>query len=400
MTCFDQFLIILPMTTQNTCSSPYLLTPGPLTTDPRVKQAMQKDWGSWDLDFRQMTAQVRTSLLTICNGHEDYTCIPLQGSGTFAVEAALASLIPHSGQILMLMNGAYGQRAKKTLEYLGREMIELDKGDYLPPMPDEVDTILKENPDVSHVFLVHCETSSGILNPLEQIANVVHQHGKHLIVDAISAFGALPIDLKQLPLHAVIASANKCIEGVPGMGFVIAKVSEMEQAKGRSHSLSLDLYDQWIYMEKTGQWRYTPPTHVVAAFLKALEIYQEEGGQESRLKRYQEHSKILVQGMRSIGFQTLLEDKWFSPIITTFLCPQDEKFQFTQFYDLLKARGFIIYPGKLTCVDSFRIANIGAFDQQVIENLIDKVQDIVNKLGITNFEVSETEDMILKRAIG
>ena len=386
------------MKTQSLSHSPYLLTPGPLTTHSRVKQAMQKDWGSWDSDFRQMTAQIRKLLLGICNGHEDYTCIPLQGSGTFSVEAALASLTPRSGKILMLMNGAYGLRAKKTLEYLGRDIIVLDKGDYLPPMPDEVDSLLKENSDISHVFLVYCETSSGILNLLEQIANVAHQNGKHLIVDAMSAFGALPIDLKQLPLHAVIASSNKCIEGVPGMGFVITKISEIEKAKGNSHSLSLDLYDQWVYMEKTGQWRYTPPTHVIAAFLEALKIYQEEGGQESRLKRYQEHSQILVQGMRNIGFQTLLEDKWLSPIITTFLCPKDKKFQFTQFYDLLKERGFIIYPGKLTHVDSFRMANIGAFDKQVMEHLIEAVQEIVNKLGITNFEASERDDMIIKRS--
>ncbi len=386
------------MTTQNSSHSPYLLTPGPLTTHPRVKQAMQKDWGSWDSDFQNLTHQVRMSILDICHGHGKYTCVPLQGPGTFAVEATLASLTPHDAKILVLMNGTYGQRAKKILEYLGRDIIELDKGDYLPPMPDEIDAILKDNPDVSHVFLVYCETSSGILNPLEDIATVVHQHGKHLIVDAMSAFGALPIDLRTLPLHSLIASSNKCIEGVPGTGFVITQISEIEKAKGNAHSLSLDLHDQWIYMEKTKQWRYTPPTHVVAAFVEALKVYQEEGGLEARLKRYQTHAEILVQGMRSIGFQTLLEDRWLSPIITTFLCPKDPNFQFVQFYDLLKAKGFIIYPGKLTCIDSFRMGNIGAFNKQVMERLIEVVQEIVTDLGITNFEVSQTDNMVTKRS--
>ena len=392
------FLYKTIMTTDHSLQKTYLLTPGPLTTHPRVKQAMQKDWGSWDSDFQEITLEVRKELLTICNGHSDYTCVPMQGSGTFAVESALGSLIPKTGKVLVLMNGAYGLRTKKILEYLGREIIALDKGDYLPPMPDEVDELLTKNPDVSHVFLVYCETSSGILNPLEEIANVVHQHQKKLIVDSMSTFGALPIDLKKTPVSTLIASANKCIEGVPGFGFVITQISEIETSQGNAHSLSLDLYDQWAYMEKTNQWRYTPPTHIVVAFLEALKIYKEEGGCQGRLNRYQKHSKILIDGMRKIGFQTLLEDQWLSPIITTFLCPQDTHFEFTKFYDLLKKKGFVIYPGKLTVIDSFRMGNIGAFDHQVMSQLITTIQEVVDQLGITDFTPSQREDMVIKRS--
>ncbi len=246
----------------NHSQAPYLLTPGPLTTSHATKAAMLRDWGSWDDDFNRVTADVRAQLLAMAEAASDvYACVPMQGSGTFAVESALACATDPNGKVLVLMNGAYGKRAAQLLDMMGRRYVTLDKGDYLPPQPDEVAALLQQDADITAVFLVHCETSSGILNPLEAIAEVVRDHGKTLIVDAMSSFGGVPISLAKTPIDVLISSANKCIEGVPGFGFVIIRQTLLAAGKGRAHSLSLDLYAQWDYMERTGQWRFTPPTH-------------------------------------------------------------------------------------------------------------------------------------------
>jgi len=366
-------------------SEPHLLTPGPLTTAPSTKAAMLKDWGSWDGEFKAVTAEIRSRLVAMCNGGDDYDCVLMQGSGTFSVEAALASFIPKDGKALILMNGAYGARSAKILDYIGRDYVTLDKGDYLPPMPEEVDALLAENPDVTHVVVVHCETSSGILNPLKGISDVVHGRGLKLIVDSMSAFGAVPVEVQEIPFEALVSSANKCIEGVPGFGFILAKKTALEAAKGNSHSLSLDIHDQWIYMNNTGQWRFTPPTHTVVAFLEALRLHEAEGGVQGRLARYTENRDILVSGMRGLGFETLLEDEWLSPIITTFFSPNDPKFDFTQFYEEIKLRGFIIYPGKLTVADSFRVGCIGALDATVMRGVLKAMKDSCEHMGVINF---------------
>lgn len=350
---------------------PYLLTPGPLTTSLATKQAMLRDWGSWDGEFNQVTAEIRRELVAMAGVADDsYVCVPAQGSGTFAVEAALAAAVPRDGKALVLMNGAYGKRARQTLDYLGRAHVSLDKGDYLPPQPEEVDQLLRDNPDVTTVFLVHCETSSGILNPLREIAAVVKAHGKLLMVDAMSSFGAVPLTVDAIPFDILVSSANKCIEGIPGFGFVIARRDLLEQSRGRFHSLSLDLFEQWQYMERSGQWRFTPPTHSVVAFRAALEQHRAEGGVAGRLARYSRNRDVLVAGMRALGFRTLLEDRWLSPIITTFFCPEHPNFEFRRFYDELKQRQFIIYPGKLTLAESFRIGHIGQIDEGIVQQLL------------------------------
>lgn len=350
---------------------PFLLTPGPLTTSLATKQAMLRDWGSWDGEFNQVTAEIRRELVAMAGVADDsYVCVPLQGSGTFAVEAALAAAVPRDGKALVLMNGAYGKRARQTLDYLGRAHVSLDKGDYLPPQPEEVDQLLRDNPDITTVFLVHCETSSGILNPLREIAEVVKRHDKLLMVDAMSSFGAVPLTVDAIPFDVLVSSANKCIEGIPGFGFVIARRDLLEASKGRFHSLSLDLFEQWQYMERSGQWRFTPPTHSVVAFRSALEQHRAEGGVAGRLARYTRNRDVLVAGMRAMGFRTLLEDRWLSPIITTFFCPEHPNFEFKRFYDELKQRQFIIYPGKLTLAESFRVGHIGQIDEGIVHQLL------------------------------
>jgi 2-aminoethylphosphonate-pyruvate transaminase len=363
---------------------PYLLTPGPLTTSATVKAAMLRDWGSWDEDFRAVTAEIRARLLAMAGADDGWSCVPMQGSGSFGVEAMLAAFVPRDGKALVLANGAYGQRAAQTLAYLGRAHAVIDKGDYLPPRGDEVAAALAADPAITHVVAIHCETSSGILNPLEEIAEATAKEGRKLLIDSMSAFGAVPLDVRKLACEALVSSANKCIEGVPGFGFVICRTDSLEAAKGRSHSLSLDLHAQWAYMENTGQWRYTPPTHVVTAFLQALHEHEAEGGVAARGARYAANRNALVSGMRAAGFETLLDERWLSPIIVTFFCPADPAFSFPAFYDAMKARGFIIYPGKLTAVDSFRLGCIGHLDTDVMRAVVQAARAALAELGVSD----------------
>ena len=362
---------------------PYLLTPGPLTTAYSVKQAMLRDWGSWDGDFRAMTSDMRRRLLALTGDRNDeFDCVPMQGSGSFCVEAMLGSFVPRDGKVLVLANGAYGLRAAQTMQYLGRAYTLIDKGDYLPPRGDEVAAALAADPDITHVIAIHCETSSGILNPVAEIAQAVHAKGRKLLVDSMSAFGAVALDVNEIRDEAMVSSANKCIEGVPGFGFIIARKSELEAAKGRSHSLSLDVHAQWAHLNKTGQWRYTPPTHVVAAFLEALRQHEAEGGVAGRGARYTRNRDVMVAGMRDLGFETLLGDRWLSPIIVTFFNPAHASFAFDRFYDLMKDKGFIIYPGKLTAVDSFRVGCIGQMDEHVMRRVVEAAAFSLHEMGV------------------
>ncbi|NKB26027.1 MAG: 2-aminoethylphosphonate--pyruvate transaminase [Rhodobacteraceae bacterium] len=364
---------------------PYLLTPGPLTTSYGVKQAMLRDWGSWDADFRAMTAAMRSQLLAMIGPEADaFDCVPMQGSGTFAVESMLGSLLPKDSKTLVLVNGAYGQRIVKTVQYLGRAHVVIDKGDYMPPRGAEVSAALAADPAISHVVLVHCETSSGILNPVSEIAEAVKSAGRSILIDSMSAFGALELQAHEIPYDAIVSSANKCIEGVPGFGFIIARKTMLEAAAGNATSLSLDLHDQWVAMNKTGQWRFTPPTHVVAAFMEALTQHRAEGGVAGRGARYTQNRDVMVAGMRDLGFETLLNDRWLSPIIVTFFCPADPAFEFTRFYEAMKSRGFIIYPGKLTVVDSFRIGCIGQMDADVMRAVVDAARDSLTDMGVAS----------------
>jgi 2-aminoethylphosphonate-pyruvate transaminase len=362
---------------------PYLLTPGPLTTSYAVKQAMLRDWGSWDGDFRAMTAEMRRRLLALTGDKNDeFDCVPMQGSGTFAVEAMLGSFLPRDSKTLVLVNGAYGQRIAQTLDYLGRAHTVIDKGDYMPPRGIEVAAALDADPAITHVIIVHCETSSGILNPVHEISETVYAKGRKLLIDSMSAFGAISLDVNEIRYEAMVSSANKCIEGVPGFGFIIARKSELEAAKGRSHSLSLDVHAQWAHLIKTGQWRYTPPTHVVAAFLVALRQHEVEGGVAGRGARYANNRDVMVAGMRELGFETLLKDRWLSPIIVTFFNPAHPDFSFDRFYELMKDKGFIIYPGKLTVVDSFRVGCIGRMDEHVMRRVVEAARESLREMGV------------------
>ncbi len=363
---------------------PWLLTPGPLTTTIETKKAMLHDWGSRDEGFNETNARLRRRLLAIAGAADSHVCVTLQGSGTFIVEATMATLIPKDGKSLVLINGAYGERMVKILDYLGRPRISYETPEDTPCDVDLLDQALAADPAITHVLVIHCETTSGLLNPIEAIAAVTAKHQRALIIDSMSAFGALPLDIKTVPCDAMMASSNKCLEGVPGMGFALIRRSALERAKGNAHSLSLDLYDQWTAMEKTRQWRFTPPTHVIAAFDKALDQFDAEGGVKGRGGRYADNCRILVDGMREMGFKTLLPDEIQAPIIITFLSPADAKFDFQIFYDSLKDRGYVIYPGKLTMADSFRIGCIGALSATEIRGALDAVRATIAEMGVAD----------------
>lgn len=362
---------------------PYLLTPGPLTTAYSVKQAMLRDWGSWDSDFKAMTQSLCDQVLALVGDVENqFVCVPMQGSGSFCVESMLGTLVPRDGKALILANGAYGLRAAETMRYLGRAYTLIDKGDYLPPRGEDVGRALDADAAITHILAIHCETSSGILNPLGEISEAVYARGRKLLVDSMSAFGAVDMDISRIKYEAMVSSANKCIEGVPGFGFVVARKTELQASEGNCHSLSLDAYAQWAVMQKTGQWRFTPPTHVVAAFLEALRIHRAEGGVAARGARYARNRDVLVAAMRDLGFETLLEDKWLSPIIVTFFSPMHPRFDFSRFYELMKAKGFIIYPGKLTAVASFRIGCIGRMDEHVMRLVVIAASEGLAEMGV------------------
>jgi 2-aminoethylphosphonate-pyruvate transaminase len=360
--------------------SPLLFTPGPLTTRLETRRAMINDWGSREPAFIAMTAELRRRLLDIAGGRNSHVAIPLQGSGTFIVEAAIGTLVRPSDVLLVLANGAYGERMVEIAKRLGRRVEALRWPENQAVDPDTVARALTDNPAITHVALVHCETTSGLLNPLAEVAAVVAQQGRALIVDAMSSFGALPLDLRETPIAALLASSNKCLEGVPGIAFALIERSVIELAKGVAPSLSLDLYDQWRGFEANGQWRFTPPVQVVAALLEALRVLEAEGGPPARLQRYQENFRTLTEGMRRLGFRVFLDGSIQAPIIATFVEPEDPRFRFDDLYAGLAARGFIIYPGKLTQAQSFRIGCIGALYAEDFDRLVAAVADVVPDL--------------------
>ena len=371
-------------------NDPILLTPGPLTTSLETKQAMLRDWGSWDAAFNAITASICRDVVEVVNGAGTHVCVPLQGSGTFAVEAALANLVPRDGKVLVPQNGAYCQRICRMLTYLGREHATIDLAEDKQATAAMVEGALKMDPTITHVAQVHCETGTGILNPLAEIAAVCARSGKGLIVDAMSSFGAIEIDCAKHPIDAIVAASGKCIEGAPGMGFVIARQAVLEQSQGNSHSLAMDLHDQWTYMQKTGQWRFTPPTHVVAAFRAALNQFRAEGGTPARGARYRRNCDTLIDAMTALGFKTFLPKSVQAPVIVTFHAPGDPNYTFKAFYEKVRARGYILYPGKLTKVETFRVGCIGAIDANEMRNVVAAVAETLKDMGIKQVAPART----------
>lgn len=343
---------------------PYLLlTPGPLTTSNGVRMAMLKDWCTWDKEYNNIVQEIRKRLVNLAvpsGNYHNYTSVLMQGSGSFGVESVIGTALSENGKLLILSNGAYGNRMGEIAQVLKINHIIEKFGDKDIIDISKVRETLVANPDITHISVVHSETTSGILNPIEKIGELAKEFNKTYIVDAMSSFGGIEIDIEEVKADFIISSSNKCIQGVPGFSFIICRKDVLENCSGQARSLSLDLYSQWKVMEENnGKWRFTSPTHTVRAFYQALLELEKEGGVTEREKRYRKNNIILREGMKNLGFKSLIPEEYQSPIITTFFAPENPDYNFEDFYYKLKKEGFVIYPGKVTDIESFRIGNIG-----------------------------------------
>jgi 2-aminoethylphosphonate-pyruvate transaminase len=359
-----------------------LFTPGPLNTKLSVKQAMLHDMGSRDTEFLEIVKEIRAELLIIAGltPEDGYDSVLMQGSGTFGVESVISTAIPTNGHLLLITNGAYGDRIGQMTKVYGIRTTSLKYRENIVPPIEDAEEILKNDEMITHIAIVHCETTTGIFNDIEGIGLLARKYGKVFIVDAMSSFGAVPIDLKALDIDFLVSSSNKCIEGVPGFSFVIAKTETLESCNGQARTVSLDLYSQWIDMKKNNQFRFTPPIQSILAFRKAIDELKAEGGVLKRSERYQQNYLRLIEGTEALGLHTYLNKKDQGYIITSFLFPEHPNFDFTRFYESLHQRGQVIYQGKLSDTNCFRIGNIGQLYRQDIENLLIAIKEVLEEM--------------------
>lgn len=365
-------------------AAPLLFTPGPLTTHERVRAALGTDYGSRDTAFIELVREVRHELLALAgvSAATGWTCVLMQGSGSFGIEATLGSALPRAGKLLVVVNGAYGRRMVQMARVLGIEVVALTCPEATPPRPQALAEQLATDPAITHVAMVHCETTTGIFNPYMELGRVAKAAGKTVILDAMSSFGGVAIALKDSPVDFLVSSSNKCIEGVPGFSFVLARQAALAACNGNARSLALDLHAQWTGLEQNGQFRFTPPTHALAGFREALRLLEEEGGIPAREKRYKLNAAILKDGMARRGFELYLAPEHAGHIISTFVAPEHPHWDFQRFYDGLLARGFAIYPGKLTERDAFRIGHIGQLFARDMEALLNAIDAVLMEMGV------------------
>ncbi|MCH7567203.1 MAG: 2-aminoethylphosphonate--pyruvate transaminase [Nitrospirae bacterium] len=360
-----------------------LFTPGPLTTSMTVKQAMLQDLGSRDIEFIDLVKDIRTRLLEIGGvGDGGYEAIIMQGSGTFTLEAVVSSSVPPDGKLLVIINGAYGRRIAQIAEIHNIQTTTLEFPENRVPDLVQIEKALETDAAITNVAVIHCETTTGLMNPVKDIGQIVQRHSRRLFVDAMSSFGAVPIDLAEWGIDYLVSSANKCIEGVPGFGFALARREALMQTEGNARSLSLDLLSQWKGLDQNGQFRFTPPTHALLAFRQALLELEAEGGVAGRAARYRANYETLIAGMRAMGFQEYLEPEDRGYIITSFRYPPHPNFDFDEFYKRLNDRGYVIYPGKVSQADCFRIGTIGRIFESDVNDLLAALREVVPEMGI------------------
>ncbi len=360
-----------------------LFTPGPLTTSQTVKQAMLRDLGSRDSEFIGLVKDIRHKLVELGQADTDeYTTVLMQGSGTFGLEAVVSSTVPPDGKLLVIINGAYGKRLVKIASILKIDTVTLEYPENTTPDLREIENTLKTDKDITNVSVVHCETTTGIINPIREIGEFVVKSGAKYFVDAMSSFGAVPVNLAECNIDYLVSSANKCIEGMPGFSFVLCKLSSLKETAGYARSLSFDLLSQYQGLEKNGQFRFTPPTHVLAAFRQALAELEAEGGVPGRAERYRKNYETLIAGMRQMGFKEYIKPEDQGYIITSFLYPDDPNFSFAEFYESLNQKDYVIYPGKVSDADCFRIGNIGRIFEADIKALLAAIRETIAEMGV------------------
>ena len=362
-----------------------LYLPGPVTTDPRTRQAMARDWGVWDMEFRALTERVRNYMLKVAGGEGTHGCVLVQGSGSFGVEAMVQSLLPRDGRLLIPVNGKYGERIVSICEKAGRDHLVLVTPQGEAVDPADIDRALAKDTAITHVVLVHCETSTGTLNPVDDIARITTARGRKFLLDAVSTFGAFDLDAKRLGYEALATSPNKCFEGVPGCAMVVAPVAALRSAAGNAQSHCLDLADQWTQFEASGQWRFTPPTFVMAALDEALRLHEAEGGSPARLDRYRRNHRALSEAMGGLGFVPLVPRAQQAPVVISYRDPADPRFDFGRFYGRLRELGYMIFPGHLTEIPTFRVACIGALNAQDMRDVAAAIRRVCGEMGVTDF---------------
>lgn len=360
-----------------------LFTPGPLTTSMTVKQAMLQDLGSRDFEFIDLVKEIRSRLLEIGGvGDDGYEAIIMQGSGTFTLEAVVSSSVPPVGKLLVIINGAYGRRIAQIAKIHNIQTTTLEFPENRVPDLVQIEKALETDAAITNVAVIHCETTTGLMNPVQDIGRIVQGFSRRLFVDAMSSFGAVPVDLAEWGIDYLVSSANKCIEGVPGFGFALVRRDALMQTEGNARSLSLDLLSQWKGLEQNGQFRFTPPTHALLAFRQALLELEAEGGVAGRAARYRANYETLIAGMRAMGFQEYLEREDQGYIITSFRYPPHPNFDFDEFYERLNDRGYVIYPGKVSQADCFRIGTIGRIFDSDVNDLLAALREVVAEMGI------------------
>ncbi len=366
-----------------------LFTPGPLTTSRTVKQAMLRDLGSRDVEFINIVKDVRKRLVALGDGVEEYTSILMQGSGTFGIESVVSSVIPPEGKLLVLVNGAYGKRLVKIANIHKIPVLDLAFAENINPSIAGLDQALEQDKSITHVAAIHCETTTGIINPIEEYGRIIRKHNRTYIVDAMSSFGAYPIDLKACEIDFLISSSNKNIEGVPGFSFVLARREALNLTQGFARTLSLDLFSQWEGLEGDGQFRFTPPIHSILAFRQALIELEQEGGVSARGSRYRKNYEATIVAMQKMGFKTYLKPGDQGYIITSFYYPDHPNFNFQEFYERLSDKGYVIYPGKLSVADCFRIGHIGRLGLSDVKALMSAIAKTLSEMKIHISEKNE-----------
>jgi 2-aminoethylphosphonate-pyruvate transaminase len=363
-------------------SDPLLLTPGPVSISMSTKMVMLKDRASGGAEFQADIQYVRDYLVGLVGGQGAYTAIPLPGSATYANEAVIAALVPPGGKLLIHTNGIYGDRLIEICAHTGKSFSTIRTPPFTPATPEQFEAALQADPAITHVMVVHCETSTGVLNPLEAVADICRRYSKGLFIDAVASFGACEIDAKRLGFLAVTISSNKCMQAAPGIGWSVVQKTALENAKGNAPSLALDLWDQNQHMDRTGVFRFTPPTQVLAAFAQACREHEQEGGSPARLKRYSRNWRRLVDGMRQLGFVTVVPDQFASPIVATFHNPSDPAFSFDKLFEGMKQRGFIIFPGRLALADTFRIGCMGEVTEEDLAQAVSAIAETMEEMGV------------------
>jgi 2-aminoethylphosphonate-pyruvate transaminase len=283
----------------------------------------------------------------------------MQGSGTFSLESVVSSTIPRGGKLLVIINGAYGRRIAQIAKVYDIEVVPLTYPENRKPDLAEIETALKSDEAITSVAVIHCETTTGLINPIKEIGDIVKRYRKDYFVDAMSSFGAIPFNLAECGIDYLVSSANKCIEGIPGFGIILVKRDTLMKTEGYAHTFSLDLIAQLLRLEKDGQFRFTPPTHSLIAYHQALLELEAEGGVEGRAARYRANYETLIAGMRTMGFEEYIRPEDQGYIITSFPYPDHPNFDFEEFYRRLNDQGFVIYPGKVSEAECFRIGSIG-----------------------------------------